>query len=152
LFIKVKIESSIICGTNSSVERQKMPPDAASRTITHYSVQDSKYVIDKTRYDSESSDQGEPEKKPRLLDDIGQKSISSSLGEVRYPSIPLRSTSLEENDSGNGDKPLPTAAEDQSSQRSNRSRTSSPVKKSQSFGVVKGSGRSFDNTHNHHPY
>ena len=104
-------------------------------------------MTDETTYDSESSDKDEPGKKSRLPDDVGQKSISSSLGEVRHPSIPPRSTSLVENDIGNGDKPLPTVAEDQSSQRSNRSRTPSPMKKSQSFGARSKAAEEVPTTH-----
>lgn len=60
--MKATVEHSIIRETDGSVARQKIPPDAASRTITHYSEHDPRSVIAETTYDSESSGQDEPEK------------------------------------------------------------------------------------------
>jgi hypothetical protein len=118
--------------TDDCVERQKMPPDDASRSIPHYSDHDGKHLIE-TTLDSESSDQDEPKQKSRLPDDSGQKSMSSSHGDVRNPSLSQKSTAVEENDNGYGKKPLPAPPEEDNLQRLSRSRTPSPVKKSQSF-------------------
>jgi len=130
---KAPIEPFVIREANGFAECQKMPPNAASKTIRHHSAQDSRDVIAESTSDSESSDQDEPEEKPRLSVDDGQKSISCSPEEVVYPSIPPGATSLEDKDNNNSEKSLPTPAEDESLQRLSRSRTPSPVKKSQSF-------------------
>jgi hypothetical protein len=109
-----------------------MPPDDASRSLPHCSDHDGKHLIG-TTHDSESSDQDEPEQKSKLPDDAGQKSLSSSHGDVRKPPLSQKYTSLEENDNGYDKKPLPAPPEDDNLQRLSRSRTPSPVKKSQSF-------------------
>jgi hypothetical protein len=102
--------------TDDCVERQKMPPDDASRSIPHYSGHDGNHLIG-TTHDSESSDQDEPEQKSRLLDDAGQKSMSSSHGDVRKPPLSQKSTTLEENDNGYDKKTLPVPPEDDNLQR-----------------------------------
>lgn len=106
-----------------------MPLDDASRTIQHYLIHNLGYVIE-TTYDSEPLDQCKPEKKSRLPNNVGQKSITSSNKDVRYPSI--RSTSNKDNDNGNSENPLPMPAKEESLLQTSRSRTPSLVKKLQS--------------------
>lgn len=106
-----------------------MPPDDASTIIQRYTTHNSQYTIEKT-YDYESSEQGDPEKKVRLPDEAGPKSITSSHGDPQRPSV--RSTSLD-NGNVNGEEPLSTPVEGESLPRASRSRTPSPVKKLPSF-------------------